>query len=169
MLEQTVALKATLRRVTLLIGVTQVTFGCLVGMIPPPAVPWFRGIVMAHVEYTGNGVLLVVLALLLPEMRLGRAALWAWFVTLQLGTWLNGSAALVAGLSGRSSSFLTVANAASPPPAGSADRVVTSMLVSTGVAILAGLAITLVGLLRGWRDEAHRADAVPRVATQPVR
>ncbi|MEK7793164.1 MAG: hypothetical protein AAB353_01470, partial [Candidatus Hydrogenedentota bacterium] len=52
-------LKATLKRWILLLGVLQITVGCAVGFIPPSAVQWFRGIVMAHIEFTANGVLMV--------------------------------------------------------------------------------------------------------------
>jgi hypothetical protein len=151
-------LKRTLRRWTLLLGVAQVTLGCVVGLLPPTAVPWFRGIVMAHIEFTGNGVLLVVLALLLPEMKLGRASLCLWFGSLQLGTWLNGSAALVAGLGGRSSRLLSVANASSAPPRGTDDPLVTGMLLATGAAVLVGLALTLAGLVRAWKRETQPAE-----------
>ena len=51
-------LKANLKRWTLFLGVLQITVGCLVGFIPPSAVAWFRGIVMAHIEFTANGVLM---------------------------------------------------------------------------------------------------------------
>ena len=83
------SLKVSLRRWTLILGVCQVTVGCLVGFIPPSAVPWFRGIVMSHIEYTANGVLMVAFGFLLKEMRLGPKGLWAWFASLQLGTWTN--------------------------------------------------------------------------------
>jgi uncharacterized membrane protein HdeD (DUF308 family) len=52
-------LRSSIRRWTLLLGVLQVTFGCIVGFIPPSAVQWFRGIVMSHIEYTANGVLMI--------------------------------------------------------------------------------------------------------------
>src|SRR5262245_61020755 len=89
-------LKASIRRWTLILGVLQVTVGCVVGFIPPSAVEWFRGIVMAHIEFTANGVLMVVLGLLLKELRLGPAALWVWFVALLIGTWANGTAGVIA-------------------------------------------------------------------------
>lgn len=60
-----------IRHQTLLLGVIQITFGCIVGFIPPDAVPWFRGIVMAHIEFTANGVLLLVLGFLVREKKLG--------------------------------------------------------------------------------------------------
>ena len=69
------SLKEQLRRWALLIGVAQVLFGCLVGLIPPTAVSWFRGIVMAHIEFTANGVLMAVLGLLVREMQLAKMAL----------------------------------------------------------------------------------------------
>ena len=65
-------LKETLRRWTLLLGVLQITVGCVVGFIPPSAVAWFRGVVMAHIEFVVNGMLMIVLGLLVREMRLGR-------------------------------------------------------------------------------------------------
>ena len=73
------SLKERLRRWVLIVGMAQVLFGCLVGFIPPTAVPWFRGIVMAHIEFTANGVLMVVVGLLTREMRLGAGALKVWF------------------------------------------------------------------------------------------
>lgn len=68
-------LKSGLRRWTLILGVLQITVGCLVGFIPPTAVQWFRGILMSHIEYTANGVLMVVLGLLVPELRLHTTSL----------------------------------------------------------------------------------------------
>ena len=64
------SLREQLRRWVLLIGVAQVLFGCLVGFIPPTAVSWFRGIVMAHIEFTANGVLMIVVGLLARELQL---------------------------------------------------------------------------------------------------
>ncbi len=168
-------LKDALRRLTLLLGVAQITVGCLVGLVPPAAVPWFRGLVMAHVEYTGNGMLLVLLALLLPELRLGRTGLRSWFVALQCGTWLNGTAALLAGVVGRSSPLLSVASAASAPPRGTADTAVTTLLVAAAVCVLVGLALTLVGLGRAWPagtgvgTDAAVVGALPAVPYGPPR
>jgi len=36
-------LKEKLKRWTLILGVFQVTVGCIIGLIPPTAVEWFRG------------------------------------------------------------------------------------------------------------------------------
>src|SRR5215472_9691985 len=94
------ALKEQLRRRTLVIGVAQVLFGCLVGFIPPAAVGWFRGIVMAHIEFTANGVLMITVGLLVRDMRLGSTALKIWFVTLVIGTWANGTAGLIGAFAG---------------------------------------------------------------------
>src|SRR5712691_12967796 len=90
-------LKSNLKRWTLVLGVLQITVGCIVGFIPPSAVAWFRGVVMAHIEFTANGVLMVVFGFLVKELRLSPAALKVWFATLQIGTWTNGAAGLVAG------------------------------------------------------------------------
>src|ERR1019366_10612342 len=90
------SLKASIKRWTLILGVLQITIGCMIGFIPPSAVAWFRGIVMAHIELTANGVLMIVLGFLVRELRLSPAALKVWFATLQIGTWMNGAAGLAA-------------------------------------------------------------------------
>src|SRR5712675_1123112 len=99
-------LKANLRRWTLILGVLQITVGCVVGFTPPTAVAWFRGIVMAHIEFTANGVLMIAFGFLIKEMRLGPTALKAWFAFLQLGTWTNGAAGIAAAILGSSSNLM---------------------------------------------------------------
>jgi len=141
-------LKARLRRWTLFLGVLQVTFGCIVGFIPPSAVPWFRGIVMAHIEFTANGVLVVVLALLLTEMDLGPKALWTWFAALQFGTWTNGGAGLTGAFIGYSSKLMPTINEKFPAPNGLDHPVTTGLLLVCGVTVLIALGLTLTGLLR---------------------
>ena len=126
-------LKANLRYWTLLLGVLQITVGCLVGFIPPPAVAWFRGIVMAHIEFTANGVLMVVFGFLVRELRLDPAALKAWFATLQIGTWTNGAAGVAAAFIGASSKLMPTLNEKFPPPHGVDDPVVTNLLLLCGV------------------------------------
>src|SRR5260221_13536950 len=100
------SLKANLRRWTLLLGVLQITVGCIVGFLPPSAVAWFRGIVMAHIEFTANGVLMIAFGFLINELRLGPGALRVWFATLQIGTWTNGAAGVAAAFTGASSKLM---------------------------------------------------------------
>lgn len=141
-------LKATLRRWTLFLGVLQITVGCIVGFIPPTAVQWFRGIVMAHIEFTANGVLMIVLGLLLGEMALNAKALRVWFATLQIGTWTNGAAGVAAAFTGVSSKLMPTINEKFPPPGGADSALVTNLLMVCGVTILVALLLTLYGLLR---------------------
>jgi hypothetical protein len=141
-------LRARLRRWTLLLGVLQITFGCLIGFIPPSAVAWFRGIVMGHIEYTANGVLMIAFGFLVSELRLPRAALWVWFLTLQIGTWTNGTAGVVGAFLGQSSPLMPTLNEKFPPPNGINQPAVTGLLQVCGVTILICLALTIVGLLR---------------------
>jgi len=143
-------LKSALRRWTLLLGVLQITIGCIVGFIPPTAVEWFRGIVMAHIEFTANGVLMVVFALLVNEMRLGTIAWLAWFATLQIGTWANGAAGVIAGFIGASSPLMPTITEKFPPPHGGDSPLVSASLMLCGVTILIALLLTLTGLVRGW-------------------
>jgi hypothetical protein len=142
-------LKANLKRWTLLLGVLQITVGCLVGFIPPSAVAWFRGIVMAHIELTANGVLMVAFGFLVTELGLRPTALRAWFATLQIGTWTNGAAGIAAAFLGATSPLMPTLNEKFPPPNGVDSPVVTGLLQLCGVTIIAALLLTLVGLLRG--------------------
>ncbi len=141
-------LKGTLRRWTLILGVLQITVGCAVGFIPPSAVQWFRGIVMAHIEFTANGVLMIVLGLLVNELHLGAAALKVWFATLQVGTWSNGTAGVAAAFLGASSQMMPTLNEKFPPPNGTDSAIVSGALMLCGITIMIALLLTLYGLLR---------------------
>ena len=141
-------LKTNLRRWTLIIGVLQIAVGCAVGLIPPSAVAWFRGIVMAHIEFTANGVLMIVLGLLVRELRLGAAALKVWFATLLVGTWSNGGAGVMAAFLGATSKLMPTLTEKFPPPHGTDHPLVTGSLMLCGVTILVALLLTLCGLLR---------------------
>lgn len=151
------SLKASLGRWTLVLGVLQITVGCMVGFIPPSAVAWFRGIVMAHVEFTANGVLMVAFGFLVKELRLGPTALKAWFATLQIGTWTNGAAGLAAAFIGSSSKLMPTLNEKFPPPHGVDSPVVTGVLQLCGITIMAALLLTIYGLLR---SKASGKDAI---------
>lgn len=142
------SLKANLSRWTLLLGVLQITVGCMVGFIPPSAVAWFRGIVMAHIEFTANGVLMIAFGFLIKELCLNPTALKTWFAMLQIGTWTNGAAGLAAAFIGSSSKLMPTLNEKFPPPNGVDSPVVTNLLQLCGVAIMVTLLLTIYGLLR---------------------
>src|SRR5689334_18758071 len=141
-------LKATLRRWTLILGVLQITVGCLVGFIPPSAVAWFRGIVMAHIEFTANGVLMVAFGFLINELQLGPVALRIWFGTLQIGTWANGAAGVAGAFLGASSKLMPTLNEKFPPPHGTDHPLVSGSLLLCAVTIMLALLLTLYGLVR---------------------
>ena len=141
-------LTANLKRWTLILGVLQITVGCVVGFIPPSAVAWFRGIVMAHIEFTANGVLMVAFAFLVNELRLSSAALKVWFALLQIGTWTNGAAGVAAAFIGASSKLMPTINEKFPPPHGTDNPIVSGSLQLCGLTIMAALLLTLYGLLR---------------------
>jgi hypothetical protein len=140
-------LKSKLKRWTLLLGVLQITLGCIVGFIPPSVVLWFRGIVMAHIEFTANGVLMVAFGFLVHELGLNAAALKVWFAALQVGTWTNGAAGVAAAFTGSSSMLMPTLNEKFPPPNGVDSSVVTGLLQTCGVTIIVALLLTLFGLL----------------------
>lgn len=144
-------LKSNLRRWTLILGVLQITVGCVIGFIPPSAVAWFRGVVMAHIEFTANGVLMIALGLLVRDLSLGPTALKVWFGTLQIGAWTNGAAGVAAAFLGASSKLMPTINEKFPPPNGADHPMVTGLLLVCGVTILVALPLTLFGL---WRSGA---------------
>lgn len=146
------SLREQLRRWVLLIGVAQVLFGCIVGFIPPTAVSWFRGIVMAHIEFTANGVLMMVIGLLARELRLSAGAWRIWFWTLIVGTWTNGGAGLVGAFAGQSSPLMPTLNQNFPAPGGAENPVVTGLLMVCGVTIVIALVLTVAGLSRAPRS-----------------
>ena len=148
------SLREQLRRWVLIIGVAQVLFGCFVGFIPPTVVPWFRGLVMAHIEFTANGVLMIVIGLLARELRLSAGAWRIWFWTLVIGTWTNGGAGLVGAFAGQSSQLMPTINKSFPAPGGAESPVVTGLQMVCGVTIVVALLLTLVGLARGPRLQA---------------
>jgi hypothetical protein len=137
-----------IRRWTLVLGVAQITVGCMIGFIPPSAVAWFRGIVMAHIEFTANGVLMVAFGFLVRELRLSPSALKVWFATLQIGTWTNGAAGVAAAFIGASSKLMPTINEKFPPPHGTDNPIVSGSLGLCGVTIMVALLLTLYGLLR---------------------
>lgn len=148
-------LRTSLARWTLILGVLQITVGCVVGFIPPSAVEWFRGIVMAHIEFTANGVLMIAFGFLVREVRLGPTALKVWFATLQIGTWTNGAAGVVAAYSGASSKLLSTISEKFPPPHGTDNPIVTGSLLVCGVTMMVALLLTLYGL---WRAKTPGED-----------
>ena len=147
-MSDTESLKAKLKRWTLLLGVLQITAGCVVGFIPPTAVLWFRGIVMAHIEFTANGVLMIAFGFLVYELALNATALKVWFAALQIGTWTNGAAGVVAAFTGASSKLMPTLNEKFPPPHGTESALVTNTLMVCGITIMVALIITIYGLLR---------------------
>ncbi|MBQ0720652.1 MAG: hypothetical protein KBT88_09630 [Gammaproteobacteria bacterium] len=104
------SLKVNLKRWTLFLGVLQITVGCMIGFIPPSAVEWYRGIVMAHIEFTANGILMVVFGFLISELHLNVLGLKVWFTTLQIGTWANGMAGVAAAFIGATSKLMPSLN-----------------------------------------------------------
>jgi len=146
------SLREQLRRWVLLIGVAQVLFGCIVGFIPPTAVSWFRGIVMAHIEFTANGVLMMEIGLLARELRLSAGAWKIWFWTLIVGTWTNGGAGLVGAFAGQSSPLMPTLNQNFPAPGGAENPAVTGLLFVCGVTIVIALVLTVAGLARAPRS-----------------
>lgn len=159
MSHEVATLQLRLRRWTLILGVTQITLGCVIGFIPPTAVQWFRGIVMGHIEYTANGVLMIVFGLIIHELRLQSMALKVWFTALQIGTWTNGTAGLVGAFIGYSSVLMPTINEKFPASHGSDHMGVPGLLQLCGMVMM--IALTLYGLVRS-NAEARQSPLIAR-------
>jgi uncharacterized membrane protein HdeD (DUF308 family) len=68
-------LQQTLKRWTLFLGVLQIATGCVIGLVPPSAVAWYRGMVMSHIEFVMNGIMMMAFGFLVSELALGARAL----------------------------------------------------------------------------------------------
>ena len=106
---------------------------------------------MAHIEFTANGSASW-------GMHLNSAALRVWFATLQIGTWTNGGAGLIAGFLGASSKLMPTINEKFPPPHGTDNALVSNTLLICGVTIVVALFLTLYGLIR-WKPSINNATA----------
>ncbi len=87
---------------------------------------------MSHIEYTANGVLMIVFGFLVHELRLQSTALKIWFATLQIGTRPKGTAGLVGAFIGYSSTLMPTINEKFPAPHGSDHPAVTGLLQLCG-------------------------------------
>ena len=67
---------------------------------------------------------------------------------MQIGTWTNGAAGVLAAFLGASSKLMPTINEKFPPPHGTGSALVTNTLIICGITILVALVLTLVGLLR---------------------
>jgi len=126
----------------------------VIGLTPPPAVPYFRGIVMAHLEFTANGVLLIAIGTLVNEMQLTPLLWKIWFVSLQLGTWCNGASGVISAVTGATSQLSPTMNEKFPPPHGSNSSMAANSLLVCAIGILTGLMLTMVGLMRNYSNDA---------------
>eukprot|EP01031_Cornospumella_fuschlensis_P035779 gene35779-43397_t len=133
----------------IVVGVLQVLVGCLVGLIPPPAVMHFRSVVTAHIEFTANGTLLAVLGLITPYMRLSGPLFTLYELLAYLGTWSNGGAFVVAAFTGSGTKLSPTISEKFPFPngiEGGYSDFITSMLLFCAVTVISALALGLVGL-----------------------
>lgn len=96
--------------------------------VPPDAVAWFRGIVMSHIEYTANGVLVVAFGLLVSELNYGTAGLVGAFI-------------------GHSSKLMPTINEKFPAPNGADHIAVTGLLQLCGITVMIALLLTPYGLM----------------------
>ena len=85
---------------------------------------------------------MIALGFLVRELRLAPAALKVWFAALQIGTWTNGGAGVIAAFLGASSKLMPTLNEKFPPPHGTDNPLVSGTLMVCGVTILLALLLT---------------------------
>ena len=141
-------METTLRRMIFL-GVVQILLGCIVGLIPPPAVLHFRSIVTSHIEFCVNGILLALLGLITNYMTLSDTMLVIMEISAYLGTFLNGTAFFVSALTGFGSPLAPNVHEKTPFPngiEGGYSDLMTGMLMTCALFVILSLIIALIGL-----------------------
>ena len=142
-------METTLKRMILL-GVLQVLLGCIVGLIPPPAVLHFRSIVTSHIEFCVNGMLLTLLGLITNYMTLSDTMMVIMEISAYLGTFLNGTAFFVSAFTGFGSPLAPNIHEKSPFPKGTEggySDLMTGMLMTCAVFVICSLIIASIGLM----------------------
>ncbi len=133
----------------LILGVFQVLLGCIIGLIPPPAVIHFRSIVTAHIEFCVNGILLALLGVLTQYMHLSSGALFIMEITAYLGTFCNGGAFVIAGFTGYGTKLAPTVHEKFPFPNGNEggySELITNCLLVCAVTVITSLSLAIVGL-----------------------
>ena len=134
----------------MVVGVFQVLLGCIVGLIPPPAVLYFRAIVTAHIEFCVNGTLLAVLGILTQYMSLSSGLFAVLELTAYLGTFCNGGAFLISGFTGFGTKLGPTINEKFPAPngiEGGYSEAITNCLLVCAVTVIISLILSIIGLI----------------------
>jgi (hydroxyamino)benzene mutase len=132
-----------LKRRLLQLGILLFLFGLFTGF----AIPAFTNPRMglsSHLEGVMNGIFLIALGFIWPELRLSKAPSLTAFWLLVYGTYVNWLAVLLAGIFGTGA--LTPIAAAGHQGTPLQEAIVTVMLLSLSVAMIAGCIIVLWGL-----------------------
>eukprot|EP01040_Poterioochromonas_malhamensis_P006775 gene6775-7301_t len=131
-------------------GIGQVLLGCLIGLIPPHAVPHFRSLVTSHIEFTANGMLLSIFAIILPYLTLSSNILTLLELTAYLGTFCNGLAFVISGFTGYGTPLASTVHKLFPFPngiEGPISDIVTGCLGVCAITIIIALFLVLIGLI----------------------
>ena len=147
------------RKILMVLGVTQVLLGCVLGLIPPSAVQHFRSLITAHIEFCMNGMLLALIGFLYDHMTLGPFLAVLLDTTAIVGTFTNGGAFVLAAFTGASTILSPLINSSHPPPLGTDgywSHVITNSLVVCAIATILSLIISIIGLLRHDKEKEKK-------------
>lgn len=102
----------------------------------------------AHLEGVMNGIFLAVLGLLWPRVALGAVASLITFLLIVYAAFANWLAVFLAGLWGAGASIMAIAGAGMTG-SGAQEMLISFLLISLSIAMVAGVATTIWGLWRG--------------------
>lgn len=131
------------KRLLLRFGVTLFLLGLLTGLVVP-TVANPRMALSSHLEGVQNGIVLIVLAFVWPELRLGRGLGRFTFVLFIYGTYVNWASTLLAAMFG--TGRMTPLAAEGFEGTDLQEAIVNFGLVSLSFAMIVGVSIVLWGL-----------------------
>jgi (hydroxyamino)benzene mutase len=128
------------------LGILLFLLGMLTGLANPKLKNPRVGL-SSHLEGAMNGMLLVILGLIWPRLELSHGWLAVTFWLVVYAAYANWLATLLAAAWGAGASLMPIA-AAGRKGSTPQEAVIGTLLISLSVAIIAGLVLILVGLIR---------------------
>lgn len=128
-------------------GFAQVLTGCVLGVVPSSQWKIPRYALTSHIEFTAHGALLCCFAASWKQLVLSPNLQRTLFVLSNIGTWLPGTAFLVANLLNETTEFTPIINSQIEGKKPELGKTGTALLIVAGLAIIPALAITCYGLL----------------------
>lgn len=134
----------TVKRWLLFTGLLMLLQGCVLSFPPREVWAHYRSLITFHIESMVNGILLLAFAFVSTEMDLSPMLWTAFFVSAQLGTWMNGTPFIIAAYTG---SYIELSpHASSGAPVTTWSPILKNMLLVCAIFIILSFILALFGV-----------------------